>query len=94
MFVSLEILAGEIYIAFFNLGPNRLTISTELKDVLNMSHIRDEMGKDKVIDNEHQLESKCSGFDVWNNQDLGVVTDKLVSDVQSHGCALFVLTCT
>lgn len=85
---------GEIYIAFFNLGPNRLTISTELKDVLNMSHIRDKMGKDKVIDNEHQLESKCSGFDVWNNQDLGVVTDKLVSDVQSHGCALFILTCT
>ncbi|GLJ05273.1 hypothetical protein SUGI_0015090 [Cryptomeria japonica] len=83
-------LKGEIYIAFFNLGPNTLTISAKTEDVIHTFH----------TDNDHmrtknELQAKeCSGSEVWSGRDLGVVEDRIVIDVLSHGCALIKLTCT
>eukprot|EP00252_Welwitschia_mirabilis_P005186 TRINITY_DN15676_c0_g1_i2.p1 TRINITY_DN15676_c0_g1~~TRINITY_DN15676_c0_g1_i2.p1 ORF type:complete len:650 (-),score=72.73 TRINITY_DN15676_c0_g1_i2:333-2282(-) len=81
---------GEIYVAFFNLGINVLTISAELKDILKSFSFRQ-----MIVETEMTaMEVTCSGFDAWSNQDLGLIKNRIVTNIQSHSCTLLVLKCS
>ncbi|KAH9327110.1 hypothetical protein KI387_007288, partial [Taxus chinensis] len=66
---------GETYLAFFNLGPNTLTISAKVVDVINALHTRD------IISDHTRADHECSCFEVWSGRELGITKDRIVIDV-------------
>ncbi|PIA51623.1 hypothetical protein AQUCO_01100464v1 [Aquilegia coerulea] len=73
---------GEIYLAFFNLSPQEMTISTMLVDV------------DKVIPGRNLAQKQCVFSETWTQKAFKVVDGRVTMAVESHGCALLVLTCS
>ncbi|XP_024991132.1 uncharacterized protein LOC112525293 isoform X1 [Cynara cardunculus var. scolymus] len=71
---------GEIYLSYFNLNPARTVISTTLS---NLSKAFPTINF-----------RSCSCKEVWSGKDYGSLQHSLSVSVDSHGCALFVLTCT
>ncbi|KAK9276979.1 hypothetical protein L1049_006518 [Liquidambar formosana] len=72
---------GEIYVAFFNLNPQRTVISAKISDLA------------KALPDRKLNEDSCKCSEVWSEKDLGVVKQSISMAVNVHGCALFVLNC-
>ncbi|KAJ0537362.1 putative alpha-galactosidase [Helianthus annuus] len=71
---------GEVYLAFFNLNSARTVISTTVSS-LSKAFPTINFGS-------------CSYKEVWSAKDYGSLQHSLSASVDSHGCALFILTCT
>ncbi|KAK4789447.1 hypothetical protein SAY86_016751 [Trapa natans] len=71
---------GEIYLAFFNLDSQKTTISAQVADIGEV------LGKDL-------RDATCRYFELWNDLDLGTVTQTISYTVEFHDAALFVLYC-
>ncbi|XAR64480.1 Alpha-galactosidase [Bertholletia excelsa] len=72
---------GEIYVAFFNLNPQKTVISAKISDVAKVVH-----------KNLNQVSCRCK--EVWSGKDLGEVNKTISMAVEAHGCALFILNCS
>ncbi|KAI3730892.1 hypothetical protein L1987_62072 [Smallanthus sonchifolius] len=70
----------EVYLAYFNLNPTRTVISTTVSS-LSKAFPTINFGS-------------CSCKEVWSRKDYGSLQHSLSASVDSHGCALFILTCT
>ncbi|GJY43063.1 melibiase family protein [Tanacetum coccineum] len=71
---------GEVYLAYFNLTPTRTVISTTVSS-LQKAFPAINFGS-------------CSCKEIWSEKDYGTLQHSLSASVESHGCALFILTCT
>lgn len=71
---------GEVYLAYFNLNPTRTIISTTVSN-LSKAFPNIDFGS-------------CSCKEVWSGKDYGSLRHSLSASVNSHGSALFILTCT
>ncbi|WCJ38572.1 Melibiase family protein [Euphorbia peplus] len=70
---------GEIYVAFFNLNPQKTIISAKILDI------------GKVIRPGKSLTS-CQSNEVWSGKAF-LVKDSISMEVEMHGTALFVIRC-
>ncbi|KAI3467609.1 hypothetical protein Pfo_024272 [Paulownia fortunei] len=73
---------GEIYVAFFNLGHQKAEISMKIADLA------------KALPGKDFSTASCKCREEWSGKDFGVVKESLSTQVEIHGCALFVLNCT
>ncbi|KAK6160287.1 hypothetical protein DH2020_003668 [Rehmannia glutinosa] len=73
---------GEIYVAFFNLDHQKAEISMRIVDLA------------KALPGKDFKTASCKSREEWSGKDFGVVKDSLSTQVETHGCALFVLNCT
>lgn len=73
--------SGEIYLAFFNLNPEKTTISASISDLA------------KALPGRNLKVGSCKGSEVWSGKDLGIIGGSVSMTVEMHGCALFVLKC-
>lgn len=71
---------GEVYLAYFNLNTQRTVISTTISN-LSKAFPMINFGS-------------CSCKEVWSGKDYGSLQHSLSASVDSHGVALFILTCT
>uniref|UniRef100_A0A2P2L072 Alpha-galactosidase n=1 Tax=Rhizophora mucronata TaxID=61149 RepID=A0A2P2L072_RHIMU len=71
---------GEIYLAFFNLNPKKTVMSAKIADIA------------KALPREN-LTRPCIGWDVWSGKRIGSAIYSITIEVETHGCALFVLNC-
>ncbi|GAY36223.1 hypothetical protein CUMW_020720 [Citrus unshiu] len=71
---------GEIYLAFFNLNNAKTTIWAEIADL------------SKAIPG-WKIKPPCKGTEIWSGKDFGVMKKSVWAEVETHGCALFVLNC-
>ncbi|KAI3435160.1 Alpha-galactosidase [Psidium guajava] len=72
--------SGEIYLAFFNLSSDDMTISALVSDL------------GKALPG--RTVSACTGKEIWTGTEIGRPTLYMVSiRVESHDCALYVLNC-
>ncbi|KAJ4835567.1 hypothetical protein Tsubulata_041524 [Turnera subulata] len=71
---------GEIYLAFFNLNSEKTVIRARIAD----------MGK--TLPGRNLENASCKYSEVWT-RDFGVTKDSISTEVETHGCALFVLHC-
>ncbi|KDO40516.1 hypothetical protein CISIN_1g011701mg [Citrus sinensis] len=71
---------GEIYLAFFNLNNAKTAISAEIADL------------GKALPG-WKLNPSCKGTEIWSGKDFGVMQKSVSTEVETHGCALFVLNC-
>ncbi|PWA98083.1 melibiase family protein [Artemisia annua] len=71
---------GEVYLAYFNLTPAKTVISTTVSS-LTKAFPAINFGS-------------CSCKEIWSEKDYGTLQHSLSASVESHGCALFILTCT
>ncbi|KAF8015651.1 hypothetical protein BT93_H1237 [Corymbia citriodora subsp. variegata] len=72
--------SGEIFLAFFNLNSNAMTMSALLSDLAKALPGR--------------TVSSCTGSEIWTGAKIDRPTQYAVSiSVQSHDCALYVLNC-
>ncbi|GAV87006.1 Melibiase domain-containing protein [Cephalotus follicularis] len=73
---------GEIYVAFFNLNPEKTVISATISDLA------------KALPEKNLTGASCKCQEIWSGKDFGV-TNKLISmAVEMHGCALLILNCS
>lgn len=73
---------GEIYVAFFNLNPEKTVISAKISDL------------EKALPGKTNLnEASCKSREVWSGKDFGVTELSISMAVEMHGSALFVLNC-
>ncbi|KAJ9169452.1 hypothetical protein P3X46_017649 [Hevea brasiliensis] len=72
---------GEIYVAFFNLNPEKTIISAKISDMA------------KVFPGKNWNQTSCRCREVWSGKDFGVLKDSITMAVEMHGSALFVLNC-
>lgn len=72
---------GEIYVAFFNLNPEKTVISAKVSDMA------------KVFPGKNLNQTSCKGREIWSGKDFGVTKDSISMAVEIHGSALFVLNC-
>ncbi|KAF5741108.1 hypothetical protein HS088_TW10G00103 [Tripterygium wilfordii] len=72
---------GEVYLAFFNLKPYQVKISTYLSDIAEALHSR-------------KLNPCKSISEIWSGKDFEITQSLISADVRSHGTALFVLNCS
>ncbi|KAJ9176302.1 hypothetical protein P3X46_011632 [Hevea brasiliensis] len=72
---------GEIYVAFFNLNPEKTVISAKILDM------------DKVFPVKNWNQTSCKCREAWSGKDFGVIKDSISIAVEIHGSALFVLKC-
>ncbi|KAK4276159.1 hypothetical protein QN277_019138 [Acacia crassicarpa] len=70
---------GKVYVAYFNLNQENSWI------LMKTSSLGSELPGRSF--------ANCQGQDAWNEMNK-VTNETLVADVEPHGCALFVLTCT
>ncbi|KAF2282245.1 hypothetical protein GH714_043886 [Hevea brasiliensis] len=73
---------GEIYVAFFNLNPEKTIISAKISDMA------------KVFPGKNWNQTSCRCREVWSGKDFGVLKDSITMAVEMHGSALFVLNST
>lgn len=73
--------SGEIYVAFFNLDNQKAEISMRIADLA------------KVLPGKNFNTALCKCREEWSGKDFGVVKESLSTQVEIHGCALFVLNC-
>ncbi|KAL0421464.1 UNVERIFIED_CONTAM: hypothetical protein Slati_3169300 [Sesamum latifolium] len=73
---------GEIYVAFFNLDDDKAEVSMRIDDLA------------KAFPGKNFNTASCKCREEWSGEDFGVVRDSLSTQVEIHGCALFVLNCT
>ncbi|XP_057833998.2 alpha-galactosidase isoform X1 [Cryptomeria japonica] len=85
---------GELYMALFNLRDVTSIISVKVKDVMEIFKGGDINDKNESYHLNSTSERKCTYQDVWNDRDLGVISDKISMEIPSHGCALFVIHCS
>ena len=72
--------SGEIYLAFFNLNPEKNVISAKVTDLA------------KVLPWKNLNGASCKYHEIWSGK--SGLTKQLISiAVKGHGCALFVLLC-
>lgn len=79
--IFLSYFPGEIYVAFFNLNPQKTVISTKISDLA------------KVLPGKNFNESSCKSREVWSGKELAVTDQTISMAVETHGAALFVLNC-
>uniref|UniRef100_A0A7N2MAI8 Alpha galactosidase C-terminal domain-containing protein n=1 Tax=Quercus lobata TaxID=97700 RepID=A0A7N2MAI8_QUELO len=72
---------GELYVAFFNLNPERTVISAKISDMA------------KVLPGKNFNGNSCQCKEVWSGNDIKVRKQTISRGVKAHGCALFVLKC-
>nr|XP_023883853.1 uncharacterized protein LOC111996137 isoform X3 [Quercus suber] len=72
---------GEIYVAFFNLNPERTVISAKISDMA------------KVLPGKNFNGNSCQCKEVWSGKDIRVRKQTISRGVKARGCALFVLKC-
>ncbi|KAL9329637.1 hypothetical protein ACSQ67_004640 [Phaseolus vulgaris] len=70
---------GEIYLAFFNLSDEKTKIYAKTSYL------------EKVL-SDRKIDS-CKGTEVWSGKDVVTTQGMISMNVESHGCALFVLNC-
>ncbi|KAG5522013.1 hypothetical protein RHGRI_034282 [Rhododendron griersonianum] len=73
---------GEIYVAFFNLSPEKTVISAKISDLA------------KVLPDKNLSNASCFCKEVWSGEDLGEAKESISTAVETHGSALFVLDCS
>ncbi|KAL0385455.1 UNVERIFIED_CONTAM: hypothetical protein Sradi_2939800 [Sesamum radiatum] len=73
---------GEIYVAFFNLDDDKAEVSMRIDDLA------------KAFPGKNFNTGSCKCREEWSGKDFGVVRDSLSTQVEIHGCALFVINCT
>lgn len=73
--------SGEVYVSFFNLNEERMTISMQISDLGN------------VFPGKDWSNVSCTREEVWSNTKLGMVQKSIAFPVETHGTALFVLSC-
>ncbi|KAI8528119.1 hypothetical protein RHMOL_Rhmol12G0126500 [Rhododendron molle] len=73
---------GEIYVAFFNLSPEKTVISAKISDLA------------KVLPDKNLSNASCFCKEVWSGEDLGEAKESISTAVETHGCALFALDCS
>ncbi|KAL8253616.1 hypothetical protein R6Q59_031837 [Mikania micrantha] len=71
---------GKVYLAYFNLNPTRTVVTTTVSS-LSKTFPAKNFGS-------------CSSKEVWSGKDYGSLRHSLSAPVESHGSALFILTCT
>jgi len=71
--------SGEIYLAFFNLSDEKTKIYAKTSYL------------EKVL-SDRKIDS-CKGTEVWSGKDVVTTQGMISMNVESHGCALFVLNC-
>ncbi|RDX91533.1 aglB, partial [Mucuna pruriens] len=76
---TVEYVEGEIYLAFFNLSEQKTVIYAKTSYLA------------KVLP-DRSIES-CKGKEVWSGMDVITTQGTLSINVETHGCALFVLNC-
>ena len=81
LMIILSAFLGEIYVAFFNLNPERTVISAKISDMA------------KVLPGKHFNGNSCQCREVWSGKDIRVRKQTISRGVKAHGCALFVLKC-
>ncbi|KAI5658367.1 hypothetical protein M9H77_27160 [Catharanthus roseus] len=72
---------GEIYLAFFNLNPQKTVISTKIPHLA------------KSLPGRALHHASCTCNELWSGRNFGVIKDTLSIEVEPHGCALFTLNC-
>ncbi|XP_042496030.1 uncharacterized protein LOC122075167 isoform X2 [Macadamia integrifolia] len=72
---------GEIYLSFFNLSPDRMVISANIRDL------------DKVLPGRDLSKASCRYSEVFSGKDYGVAKQAISIDVEMHASALFILNC-
>ncbi|KAL9151594.1 hypothetical protein ABFS82_11G061900 [Erythranthe guttata] len=73
---------GEIYVAIFNLNDQKADISIKIADL------------GKAIPGKNFDKASCKSREEWSRKDFGDVKDSVSAQIETHGCALFVLNCT
>ncbi|KAK9113604.1 hypothetical protein Syun_020401 [Stephania yunnanensis] len=73
---------GEIYVAFFNLNPEKVVISAEISDLA------------KALPGRNVSTVSCNHKEVWSGKAYGVANQAISTSVKMHGSALFVLDCS
>ena len=81
LMIILSAFLGEIYVAFFNLNPERTVISAKISDMA------------KVLPGKNFNGNSCQCKEVWSGNDIKVRKQTISRGVKAHGCALFVLKC-
>ncbi|KAB1213152.1 hypothetical protein CJ030_MR5G015860 [Morella rubra] len=78
---AMKSVEGEIYVALFNLNPQKTVISAKISDIA------------KVLPGKSLKEASCECREMWSGKDFGVTNQSISMEVEVHGCALFVLNC-
>ncbi|KAF8390520.1 hypothetical protein HHK36_025047 [Tetracentron sinense] len=73
---------GEIFVSFFNLSPEKMVISAKISDLA------------KALPGRNLINASCTYREVWSAKDYGVTKYSISAEVDTHGCALFVLNCS
>ncbi|KAG9130680.1 hypothetical protein Leryth_018089 [Lithospermum erythrorhizon] len=72
---------GETYVAIFNLESDRARVSAKMADIF------------KALQPPQSKNTPCSGKEIWSGR-TSKVGKSVTTDVEPHGCALFVLDCS
>ncbi|KAK6922302.1 Glycoside hydrolase, family 27 [Dillenia turbinata] len=72
---------GQLYLAFFNLYSERITMSAKISDLAS------------ALPAKNLKNSSCKGKEIWTGKYVGATKESISAAVESHGCALFVLYC-
>ncbi|KAL5724924.1 hypothetical protein ACHQM5_008126 [Ranunculus cassubicifolius] len=72
---------GEMYLSFYNLCSEMMVISTKISDL------------SKAFPDRSIQKDSCKYTEVWNGKDCRVTNDSISIEVETHGCALFVINC-
>lgn len=76
------VIAGEIYVAFFNLSLEKTTITIRNSDLVKA------LPGTKLTSG-----ASCKGTEVWSRQDLGIIDHSKAIVIESHGTSLVVIHC-
>ncbi|KAI3905431.1 hypothetical protein MKW98_013229 [Papaver atlanticum] len=72
---------GEIYLSFFNLTPEKTTVSANISKLAALFFPQRKFSK-----------ASCKYREIWSKKDFGIAKEETISmSINEHGCALFVL---
>ncbi|MQL88373.1 hypothetical protein Taro_020930 [Colocasia esculenta] len=72
---------GEVYFAVFNLKPTSTVASAKVEDMA------------RALSGRRHLTRSCNATEVWSGKSFASIGDVLSTQVNGHGCALFVILC-
>ncbi|KAL3649814.1 hypothetical protein CASFOL_006217 [Castilleja foliolosa] len=73
---------GKVYVAIFNLDEQEAEVSMRISDLA------------KALPGKDYGAGSCKCREEWSTKDFGVVKDSVSTQLNIHGCALFVINCT
>lgn len=76
---------GELYLSFFNLNSQEITITVRVSSLGMLNSL--------PVKNSTAASSTCTYNEVWSRKEFGILKETISANIAPHGSALFVIDC-